>query len=198
MEACSLENDYQEGVLGMLPEGICINTPHEHGASPLHQQELQDTCAILDQNLRSTNSHFHPVVLGSHSPCPLVSPAVGADRADNAANLAASPAVPQVDCFAPPYVANGVHTPFLHPLNVLRIAAGGAAGGGAAVPPPAANKLVLLVHPCPVGAANNLAASRQRQQRVANAAVAGVGGVITLTRWRPTQCVALETSTTVK
>jgi hypothetical protein len=34
------------------------------------------------------------------------------------------------------------------------------------------------VHPVPAGAANNLAASRQRQQHVANAAVAGVGGVI--------------------
>ena len=55
---------------------------------------------------------------------------------------------------------------------------GGATGGGAAVlPPPAANNL-LLAHPGPAGAANNLAASRQNQQRVANAAVAGVGGVI--------------------
>jgi hypothetical protein len=57
---------------------------------------------------------------------------------------------------------------------------GGATGGGAAVlPPPAANNL-LLAHPGPAGAANtnNLAASRQNQQRVANAVVAGVGGVI--------------------
>jgi hypothetical protein len=65
-----------------------------------------------------------------------------------------------------------VHTPFLLPMG------GGATGGGAAVlPPPAANNL-LLAHPGPAGAANNLAASRQNQQRVANAAVAGVGGVI--------------------
>jgi hypothetical protein len=162
----------------MLPEGTGVNALHMRGASPLRQQELQDACTILAQNPRSTNSHFRPMVPGGHSPCPLVSPAAGADRADNAANLAAGPAVPQVDCAAPPNVANGVHTPFLHPYNVPCIAAGGAAGGGAAVPPPAANNLVLLAHPSPAGAANNLAASRQHQQHVANAAVAGVGGVI--------------------
>jgi hypothetical protein len=178
VKACSLENDYQEGVLGMLPEGTGINAPHVRGVSPLRQQELQDGCAILAQNPRSINLHFHPVVPGGHSPHPLVSPAVGADRADNAANLATGPAVSQVDCAAPPNVANGVHTPVLHPLNIQRIAAGGAAGGGEAVPPPAANNLVLLVHPGPAGAANNLAASRQRQQHVANAVVAGVGDVI--------------------
>ena len=42
---------------------------------------------------------------------------------------------------------------------------------------PHSNNL-LPAHPGPAGAANNLAASRQCQQRVANAAVAGVGNVI--------------------
>jgi hypothetical protein len=65
--------------------------------------------------------------------------------------------VPKVDCTAPPNMANGVHV-------------GGVAGGGAAVPPP-----LTAAHP---GLAGALAASRQHQQRVANAAVAGVGGVI--------------------
>ena len=50
-------------------------------------------------------------------------------------------------------------------------------GGGATAPLPAANSL-LLAHPGPAGAANNLAASRQNQQRIANAAVAGVDGII--------------------
>ena len=36
----------------------------------------------------------------------------------------------------------------------------------------------ILAHPGPAGAANNLAASRQNQQRIVNAVVAGVGGVI--------------------
>jgi hypothetical protein len=178
MEARSLENDYQDGALGMLPEGTGVCVPHVRGTSPSHQQELQDACTILAQNPRSTNLHFRPVEPGGHSPHPLLSLAISADRADNAANLAAGPAVPQVDFAAPSNVANRVHTPFLRPLNVLCIAAGGAAGCGAAVPPPAANNLILLVHPGPVGAANNLAASRQCQQRIANAAVAGVGGVI--------------------
>ena len=73
----------------------------------------------------------------------------------------------------PPNVANGVHTPF------LLLPLGGATDGGAAgvPPPPAANNL-LLAHPGPAGAANNLAASRQNQQRVVNAAVAVVDGVI--------------------
>ena len=70
-----------------------------------------------------------------------------------------------------------MHTPFLRPLNVPHIATGGAAGGGVAIPPPAANNL-LLAHPGPTGAANNLAASRQRQQRVAKSTVEGVGGTI--------------------
>ena len=71
-------------------------------------------------------------------------------------------------------MANGVHTPF------LLLPLGGATDGGAAAgipPPPSANNL-LLAHPGPAGAANNLAASRQNQQRVANAAVAGVDGII--------------------
>ena len=59
-------------------------------------------------------------------------------------------------------MANGVHV-------------WGVAGGGAAVPPPPTANNLLLAHPGPAGA---LAASRQHQQRVANAAVAGVGGVI--------------------
>jgi hypothetical protein len=58
MEVRSLENNYQEGLLGMLPEGTGVNAPHVHGASPSHQQELQDAYAILAQNPISTNSHF--------------------------------------------------------------------------------------------------------------------------------------------
>ena len=116
---------------------------------------------------------------GGHSPRPLISPAFADNKADNSYNLAACPAVPEVDCTAPPNVANRVHTHFLLPLNnVPGIAAGGAAGGSAAVPPPPAANNLLLAHPGPAGAANNLAASRQRQQRIANAAVAGIGGVI--------------------
>ena len=175
VQARSLENDYQEGALGMLPEGTGVDPPHVGGANPSRQQELQDACSILAQNPRSTDSHFRPVVPGGHSPCPLVSPA---SSEDNSANLAAGPTVPQVNCTTPPNVANGMHTPFLRPLNVPRIAAGGAAGGGAAVPPPPPANNLLPAHPGPAGAANNLAASRQRQQRIANAAVAGVGGVI--------------------
>jgi hypothetical protein len=69
---------------------MCMKAP------PLHQQELQDGCVILAQNLRSTNLHFRPVGPGGHSPHTLVSPssAVAADRADNSANLAAGPAFP--------------------------------------------------------------------------------------------------------
>jgi len=68
-------------------------------------------------------------------------------------------------------MANGVPTPFLLPL--------GATGGGAAVPPPPAANNLLLAHPGPAGAANNFEASRQnRRQRIANAAVAGVGSII--------------------
>ena len=148
------------------------------GSPPLRQQELQDACAILAQNPRSTNSHFRPVVVpgGHHSPCPLVSPAFADNRADNSFNLAACPAVPEVSGTAapPPNVANRVHTPF------LLLPLGGATDGGAAgvPPPPAANNL-LLAHPGPAGAANNLAASRRKnQQHVANAAVEGVEGVI--------------------
>ena len=180
VQARSLENDYQEGALGMLPEGTGVDAPHVRGAHPLRQQELQDACAILAQNPRSTNSHFRPVVPpgGRHSPRPLVSPAFTDNRAPaNSINLAACPAVPKVGDIAapPPNVANGVHTPFLLPM----IAGGRAVGGGAAVPPPPAANNLLLAHPGPAGAANNLAASRQNQQRrVANAAVAGVGGVI--------------------
>ena len=175
VQARSLENDYQEGAFGMLPEGIGVDAPHVRGAPPLRQQDLQDACTILAQNPRSTNSHFRPVVPGGrHSPRPLVSPAFADNRAPaNSFNLAACPAVPEVGGTAPPNVANGVHTPF------LLLPLGGATDGGAAgvPPPPAANNL-LLAHPGPAGAANNLAASRQNQQRVANAAVAGVDGVI--------------------
>ena len=112
------------------------------------------------------------MVPGGHSFRPLVSPVFADNRADNhSTNLAACPAVPEVGCTAPPNVANRVHTPFLLPM-------GGATGGGAAVlPPPAANNL-LLAHPGQAGAVNNMAACRQNQQRVANAAVAGVGGII--------------------
>ena len=189
VRARSLENDYQESALGMLPEGTGVDAPHVRGAPPSRQQELQDACTILAQNPRSTNSHFRPVVPDRHSPCPLVSPAFANDRAENSSNLAPGPAVPGVEnCTAPPNGANGLRTPFLLPQ--------GAAGGGAAAPPrPAANNL-LLAHPGPAGAANNLAASNQlllahpgpagaannlaasNQQRVANAAVAGVGGVV--------------------
>ena len=162
----SLENDYQEGALGMLPEGTGVDAPHVRGTPPSHQQ-------ILAQNPRSTNSHFRlGVVPGGHSFRPLISRVFADNRADNhSTNLAACPAVPEVGCTAPPNVANRVHTPFLLPM-------GGATGGGAAVlPPPAANNL-LLAHPGQAGAVNNMAACRQNQQRVANAAVAGIGGVI--------------------
>jgi len=142
-----LENDNQEGALGMLPEGRGVDAPHVRGAPPSRQQELQDACVILAQNPRSTNLHFCPVVPGGHhSPRPLVSPAFTDNRADNSFNLAACPAVHEVGCTAPPNVANGVHTPFLLPL-------GGAAGGGAAVPPPPAANNLLLAHPGPAGAA---------------------------------------------
>ena len=158
VQARSLENAYQEGALGMLPEGTGVDAPHVGGVSPSHQQELQDACAILVQNPRSTNSHFHPVVPGGHSFRPLISPVFADNRAgdNHSTNLAACPAVPEVGCTTPPNVANGVHTPFLLPM-------GGATGGGAAVlPPPAANNL-LLAHPGQAGAANNLA--RVNQQR---------------------------------
>ena len=117
VQARSLENDFQEGALGMLPEGTGVDVLHVRGANPLRQQELQDVCAILAQNPRSTNSHFRPVVPGGHSSRPLVSPAVADDRGGgrNSSNLAACPSVPVVDCTAPTNVANGVHTPFLNP-----------------------------------------------------------------------------------
>ncbi len=134
VEARSLENNYQEAALGMLLEGPGVDALHVRGANSLRQQELQDACAILAQSPRSTNLHFCPVVPDGHSPRPLVSSAITADREDNSANLAAGPTVPQVNCTTPTNVANGVHTPFLCPLNVQCIAAGGAAGGGAAVP----------------------------------------------------------------
>jgi hypothetical protein len=104
----------------------------------------------------------------------LRSPAFADNRADNSFNFTTCPPVPEVGCTALPNVANGVHTPFL----LLPLLEGRATGGGAAVPPPPAAKNLLLAHPGPAGAANNLAASRQNQQRVANAAVAGVDGVI--------------------
>ena len=160
------------------PEGTGVNAPHVHGAPPSRQQELQHACAILAQNPRSTNSHFRPVVPGGHhSPCPLISPAFADNRAANSFNLAACPAVPEMSGTAPTNVANGVHTPFLL-LPLGEATDGGAAG---VPPPPTANSL-LLAHPGPAGAANNLAASRQNQQRVANAAVTGVGGVIYLNK----------------
>ncbi len=42
VRARSLENDYQESALGMLPEGTGVDAPHVRGASPSRQQELQD------------------------------------------------------------------------------------------------------------------------------------------------------------
>jgi hypothetical protein len=104
------------------------------------------------------------------SPRTIVTPALPDDRAENPTNLAPGPAVPGMleDRTAPPNGANGLRAPFLLPQ--------GAAGRGAFGPPrPAANNL-LPAHPGTTGAANNLAASNQ--QRVANAAVGGVGGVI--------------------
>ena len=89
-------------------------------------------------------------------------------------NLAACPAVPEVGCTAPPNVANGGCTlPSSFQWGERQVVV------WLYFPPPAANNL-LLAHPGPAGAANtnNLAASRQNQQRVANAVVAGVGGVI--------------------
>jgi hypothetical protein len=81
--------------LGMLPEGTGVNAPHVRGAPPSRQQELQDACAILALNPRSTNSHFRlGVVPGGHSFRPLVSPVFADNRADNhSINLAACPAV---------------------------------------------------------------------------------------------------------
>jgi len=110
VQARSLENDYQEGVLGMLPEGTGVDAPHVRGAPPLRQQELQDACTILAQNPRSTNPQFRlGVVPGGHSFRPRVSPVFADNRADNhSTNLAACPAVPEVDCTALPNVANGV------------------------------------------------------------------------------------------
>ena len=118
---------------------------------------------------------LRPVVPGGHhSPRPFISPAFADNRANNSFNFATFPTVPEVGCTAPPNVANGVHTPFLPLLPLLE----GATGGGAAVPPPPAANNLLLAHPGPAGAANNLAASRQNQQHVANAVMAGVDGVI--------------------
>jgi hypothetical protein len=156
-------------------------------------------CTILAQNPRSTNSHFRPVVPGGHSPRPLVSPAVTADsREDNSANLAPGPTVPQVNCTAPPNVANGVHTPFLRPHNVSRIAAGGAAGGGAAIPlppqPTISFRLILVWQVLPTAwrqagsASSALGMLRWRVLTVLS----------TSTRWMPTQCIAVETATTLK
>ena len=54
VQACSLENEYQDGMLGMLPEGTGVDAPHVRGAPPSRQQELQDACMILAQNPRST------------------------------------------------------------------------------------------------------------------------------------------------
>jgi hypothetical protein len=46
VQARSIENDYQEGALGMLPEGTGVDAPHVRGAPPLRQQELQDAWAF--------------------------------------------------------------------------------------------------------------------------------------------------------
>jgi len=103
VQARSLENAYQEGALGMLPEGSGVDAPHVQGAPPLRQQELQDACAVLSQNPRSANSHFRPVVPDGRSPRPLVSPTFADDTgAGNPSNSAACPSVPVVDCTAPP------------------------------------------------------------------------------------------------
>jgi len=95
VQARSLKNDYQEGALGILPEGTGVDAPYVRGAPPSRQQELQDACAILALNPRSTNSHFRlGVVPGGHSFRPLVSPVFADNRADNhSINLAACPAV---------------------------------------------------------------------------------------------------------
>ena len=61
-----------------------------------------------------------------------------------------------------------MRTPFLNPQ--------GTAGGGAAAPPPPRANNLLPAHPGPAGAANNMA--RENQRRIANAAVAGVGGTV--------------------
>ncbi len=184
MSARFLENNYQEGVLGMLSEGTGINAPQVHGVPPLHQQQLQEVCVILSPNLRSSKLHFRPVVCNDSS-CPLVSPAVfpavNADGVDDP-NVAAGPAIPQVNGADTANIANGAHTPFLQLTNVPFNAAAGAAGGGEAIHHPLANNL-LPAHPGEAGAANNMAAGRQQQSRqrlIANAAVACVGGTVYL------------------
>jgi hypothetical protein len=99
VSARSLENNYQEGALGMLPEGTCVNAPQVHGASPLYQQQLQDACGILSQNPRSCNLHFHPIVCDDSSHplvLPTVVPAVNADGVDDV-NVAAGQALPHVN-----------------------------------------------------------------------------------------------------
>ncbi len=106
VSARSLENDYQEGTLGMLPEGTGVNAPQVYGVPPLRQQQLQDACGILSQNPRSSNLHFCPIVCNDSS-CPLVSsvvaPAVDADGVDD---VDAGPALPHVNGADAANVAN--------------------------------------------------------------------------------------------
>jgi hypothetical protein len=146
--ARSLENNYQEGALGMLPEGTGINAPQVPSAPPLCQQQLQDACAILFPNPRSSNSHFHPVVCNDSS-CPLVLPAVAlvvnAYGVDDA-NVAAGSALPQVNGADVANFANGTPTPIFQPINIPLNAAAGMAGGGETVHCPLANNL-LPAHP---------------------------------------------------
>jgi hypothetical protein len=179
VSARSLENDYQEGALGMLPEGTGVNALQVHGASPLCQQQLQDACGILSQNPRSSNSHFRPVVCDDVFPA--VVPAVNADGVDNV-NVAAGPAFPHVNGADAANVANQTRSPFLQSTSVPLNAAAVAAGGGGAIYCPLANK-ILPAHLGEAGAANNMAAARLQQPQqhlIVNAAVAGVDGVVYL------------------
>jgi hypothetical protein len=175
------ENGHQEGALGVLSEGTGFNAPQVCSVAPLLQQQLQEVCMILSPNPLSSKLHFRPVVRNDSS-CPFVlpavSPAVDADRVDDA-NVAAGPALPQINGADTTNVANGAYTLFLCPLDVPFNVAARAAGGGEAIHLPLANNL-LPVHPGEAGADNNMMAGRQQQSQqhlIANAAVAGVGGL---------------------
>ncbi len=166
VSARSTENDFQEGGLGMLPEGTGINAPQVQGASPLRQQQLQDACGILSPNPRSSNSHFCPFV------SPAFLPAINADGV-NDVNVATGPALPHA-------TNDGTCSPFLQLTSVPFSTAAVVAGSGGAVHCPLANN-ILPACPGEAGAANNMAAARlqQPQQRlIADAAVAGVSGVV--------------------
>jgi hypothetical protein len=172
----------------MLPEGTGIDAPQVRGMPFLHQQQLQDAYAIFSPNPRSSNLHFRPVVRNDSSgPLLLLAvvPAVNADGVKDA-NIAAGPALPQVNGPDMANIANGAHTPFLCLINAPFNALAGAAGGGKAIHRPLANNL-LLAHPGEVGAPNNMVAGRQQQSQqhlITNAAMAGVGGIIYLDKVR--------------